>query len=130
MKISENRIRNANKAGLEHGDSETEMRFYEIPVLDVAYDAGRRGFSLGEVVDCVRFGNIPENACSRNFANDTCEPGVSVISAGTDSKGSDGAEMFMSNRKKVSFRGMVVVGARGSDGEPLVVPVNFYDDEE
>jgi hypothetical protein len=93
-------------------------------VLRAAWLAGWLGLRLGAAVLCERYGKIPTSARSRNAATGCIEPGVSVIRAGEDTVGSCGADLWMRGRPLVQFRGILIEGRRGSDGEPLVLPVS------
>lgn len=87
------------------------------------------GWSVVSVVSCVRYGQIPESGRSYNHRDEWTEHGVSVIDAGGDSEGSEGAKLFIRG-EKVSFRGIVIEDQRGSDGEALVLPVDHCEDCE
>ena len=88
--------------------------------------AEMKAFELGyqgqpwEVQTYERFGMVP-NGPSRNHADDSQESGVSVIS---DDWMRTLSAQFIATRERVSFRG-VNTGNRGSDGEPLVLPVDI-----
>lgn len=123
--VTETDIRNAFAHGrndLATGDLNI---CYHTPLLAVAYSLGADlGASLGPVVDGVRYGAIPVSGLSQNYREQTTEYGCSVISAGDDCDGSAGAHMFMGDRKRVAVRGVLIEGKRGSDGEPLLLPVD------
>ena len=125
-KVTEQHIRDAHAAGVKHAGTETIWSYYTT-VLQLAYNAGWSGVALGPVVDCTRYGRLPSSGCSHNYRDDLSEGGVSCVSAGDDTDGSAGAKMFMADRKLVGFRGVLLVDKRGSDGEPLVLPVDEYE---
>ena len=88
--------------------------------------AGFLGLQLAdEPVRCTRYGKLPPDGRSRNGATGEMEPGVSVVSAGDDSSSTANFTVaFIIDRPMYTFRGLVVEGRRGSDGEPLVIPLS------
>lgn len=127
-KVTEAHIRKAFAHGRRDLTTGDLNICYYTPVLKAAYMLGAdERASLGAVVDGVRYGSVPTCGLSQNHADQTSEYGLSVISAGDDCDGSAGAHMFMSDRKRVTVRGVLIEGRRGSDGEPLLLPVDICD---
>lgn len=126
MKTTLQHIKTAYEAGLRHSDSETYWSYYT-GVLQAAYNLGWTKTEIDWTVQaCERLGYLPVAARSHNYASDTSEVGVSVTDCGDDHDGSRGACMFMGDRPVVKFHG-VKIDRRGSDGEPLVLPVDEYE---
>ena len=107
----------ANKLGLAGAD----VCFYS-PLLNVAFDLGCNGQSIDdcEIINCFRFGGLPDTGVSHNHASDCSEKGLSVY---TDSDVIR-AE-FEERGNKVELRGIKV--ATGSDGEPVVLPLDIVE---
>lgn len=122
--VTEQDIRKVHETGKKNPD---KFWSWHTGVLDQAFQLGQEGYELGPVVNCERFGEPPFSGTSFNYQDQRREKGVSVISADDDSAGSAGANLFMSDREIFSFQGILIEGARGSDGEPLVLPINIYE---
>ena len=122
-------IRTAHREGLalsDHPFGGQAIHDYATGPERAAFWAGFLGLQLAdEPVRCTRYGKLPPDGRSRNGATGEMEPGVSVISAGDDSSSTANFTVaFISDRPMYTFRGLVVEGRRGSDGEPLVIPVS------
>ena len=93
------------------------------PVLGAAYNLGYEGYTIDfdTVVTAERYGELPEGSnVSFNYRENTKELGVSVACL----KGEEevGSCMFFQDRQKVEVKGLLV-SAKGSDGEPLILPL-------
>jgi len=121
--VTEEDIRLVHSYGVKNPDDFFSM---DTGVLDRALQLGQLGYELGPVGHCYRYGKIPYSSMSFNYRDQYAEKGVSVISFEEDESGSSGANLFMSDRSVVEFDGILIEGAVGSDGENLVLPVNYY----
>lgn len=117
-------INEAFELGKVYAKNDWIPKSYYTPFLKVSFMVGYNECGLGPIVNCERYGDMPSEP-SYNYREDRPEIGVSVIRAGNDTKGSSGAHMFLSDRKLAQFDGMLIFGKRGSDGEPLVIPIDF-----
>jgi ankyrin repeat protein len=125
--VTEEDIRLVHSYGAKNPDDFFSMY---TDVLEQALRLGQLGYELGPVGHCSRYGKIPDSSRSYNYRDDYAEKGVSVISFEEDEAGSSGAKLFMSGRDIVEFDGILIEGAYGSDGENLVLPVNYYSLED
>lgn len=122
-------VRTAHREGLalsDHPFGGQAIDDYATGSERAAFWAGFLGLQLAdEPVRCTRYGMLPPDGRSRNGATGEMEPGVSVVSAGDDFGSTANFTIaFISNRPIYRFQGLVVKGRRGSDGEPLVIPVS------
>ena len=127
MKVTAKQIKEANAAGIKHLNSDGPWWCYHTVVLDVAYNLGRNdGLSLADapVVTGTRFGGMPLHGISRNHADDTAERGCSLAGIGDDLRW--GQMSYAMGREPLHVTGILVPDT-GSDGEPLVLPVNCLD---
>ena len=88
------------------------------------FKAGFYG-DVPEYVSAVRYGEIPENGRSKNWAEGTLEQGVSVIGIVRKENDFEMKSMYdvtlgMQGIKKYEVRGWFL-GRTGSDGEPLLL---------
>ena len=124
--ITEQMIKNANRNGLEDKANGVEYTTgdYCTPVLSVALKLGWEGIDITEcpVVSGYRFGEIPECGISMNWADQRSERGVSL--AALDGCKEIGSSIWFCSRKKVNVTG-VLLPYKGSDGEPLVLPIGI-----
>ena len=128
MKTTEQQIRRAYRDGQSHADNDDTYWSYYTGVLQAAYDAGRARLSLSDTIsDCQRFGKLPIAGRSHNYADNRSEAGISVISCDNVHNGCAGAMLYMSARTTINFRGIKLLGITGSDGEDLVLAIDYYD---
>ncbi len=111
-------ILKANRYGLKNRDA---FLIYRTPVLACAQHWGQEGIDLSraQVVQGWRYGNN-ETGVSQNYADVTSEYGLSLAAL----EGGDeiGSSIWFCDRPKIHFRG-ILLPSRGSDGEPLILPV-------
>jgi len=92
--------------------------------LQAAHEMGMEGISINwdKIVIGERYGDLPETGRSFNYADNTAEFGVSL----SNIKGEKeiGSSMWFSDRKKVEVRG-ILLPVTGSDGEPLILPLDI-----
>ena len=101
---------------------------YYTPVLEAAYDLGREGIEIDfeNIVIAERYGELPESGVSYNYRDGYKDKGVSAASI----KGEEpvGSYIWFTDNVKIEFKG-VLLPVKGSDGEPLLLPlgVEQYD---
>ena len=125
MKTNKTKILAANKAGQEDRLTGEWMSYYT-PVYQVAYNLGQDGIDLAEapLVSGYRYGEIPESGISRNYADDISERGLSL--AALDGGKEIGSSVWFADRKRVAVLGLLMPHT-GSDGEPIILPVDVED---
>lgn len=101
---------------------------YYTPVLEAAYDLGREGIEIDfeNIVVAERYGELPKRGVSYNYRDDYKEKGVSAVNI----KGEEpvGSYIWFTDNVKIEFEG-ILLPVKGSDGEPLLLPlgVEQYD---
>jgi len=125
-KVTEEDIKSANLAGLRHKDSETTYWSYYTPLLQVSYDYGHNGIDLTEepVVTGFRYGDPSDSGLSYNYRDQVSERGLSL--ANLEGEDEVGSSMFFKDRGLVQVSG-VLLPKTGSDGEPLILPINIVE---
>jgi len=113
-------IQEVNRRGLR--DRECCESYYT-PVLQVAFDAGQKGIDItsAPVVSGIRYGKSPESGLSNNYSADRSERGLSL--SRLDGQKEIGSSVWFGDRKQYSYHG-VLLPYRGSDGEPLILPLH------
>jgi len=108
----------ANRYGLENPAA---FLGYRTPVLACAQYWGQEGIDLSraQVVQGWRYGNS-ETGISYNYADDKSEHGLSL--AALEGEDEIGSSIWFCDRPKIHFSG-ILLPSRGSDGEPLILPV-------
>lgn len=114
----------AYELGKKHAASGNYKCWYT-PRLEIAYLNGFEGISIDfdRVVTGYRFGECPKYS-SFNYRDNQKENGVSL--AALDGQKEVGSTMFFEDRKKVTVKGLLI-GTKGSDGEPLVLPLDMFE---
>ena len=101
-----------------------EITGWFTPALEAAYDMGYRGIAIDfeNVVIAERYGNLPEGGVSFNYSEGKKELGCSA----SNIKGEKeiGSSMWFADREKIEFSG-ILLPVTGSDGEPLVLPLEI-----
>lgn len=92
------------------------------------FEQGLKGEEIGPFVFAERIGNAPKFGYSLNYRDQTREPGVSVLGLLDPSKGlvkqNDGTfELFNDGERR--FVGGFLTPFKGSDGEPLLIGIQF-----
>lgn len=115
-------LRRAYNLGRKHAQSGGYCSWYT-PRLQMAYDLGYSGIQVDfeNVVSGYRYGKSPER-CSYNYAANCWEHGVSI--AALDGGYEVHSSVWFCDREKVAVVGLLV-NAKGSDGEPLVIPLDM-----
>lgn len=115
-------LRRAYNLGCRHAQNGGYTSWYT-PRLQMAYNLGYDGIAVDfdNVVSGYRYGRCPEHE-SWNYAADRKECGVSL--AVLDGSPEVGSSMWFADREKVSVKGLLI-GAKGSDGEPLIIPLDM-----
>ncbi|MDE2107324.1 MAG: hypothetical protein KGL39_59560 [Patescibacteria group bacterium] len=90
-------------AGLGLDDNAAEQFFYH----------GLRGLPCPVPASAWRIGALPRSGASRNYRDDSWEPGVSCL-------GGDGTFEMFNDGPRIRVTGYLLA-RRGSDGEPLLV---------
>ena len=111
------------KEALYAMDSETLESFY-IHGFDAFFHAGFIG-RKPEWVEAIRFGEIPEDDYSINWADGTAEPGVSCVKIIRSEEDADIFSLYnltCHDRDKIRVAGWWL-GLTGSDGEPTLLGV-------
>ena len=120
--ITREDIIKANAYGLNHRDS---LASYRTPVLMCALLWGQKGIDLSSAptVSGWRYGeNV--TGISHNYREDVSEYGLSL--AALDGETACGSEVWFAERDIVRCQG-VLLPKKGSDGEPLVLPIGGED---
>ena len=116
-----NQIVEANKRGLSDQGYDDIWEMYDSPVLQIAYNTGRKGINLASqpTITGHRYGKIPSCGISRNYRDDISEQGVSLA---IDKNGNEvGTVVWFLSRPKVTVTGLLMPEC-GSDGEAVVLP--------
>ena len=95
--------------------------FAEITGYDAFFHAGFIGREP-ELVEAIRYGEIPAAGRSINWAENTWEPGVScvkIIRTAEDANYQSIYAMTLQDRELIRVRGWYI-GGSGSDGEPTI----------
>ena len=104
------------RAAYAAGDSDSDDL-----VIQAFARAGRLGLHRPCAAIGVRIGAVPANGQSRNFRDGGFERGVSLLWDSESGYESDGSFEMFNRGKRVWVSGYVLIGERGSDGEPLMV---------
>jgi hypothetical protein len=111
--------------------TESALRYWEGSdgtLASYIFEQGLKGEEIGPFVFAERIGNAPERGYSLNYRDQTGEPGVSVLGLLDPSKGlvkqNDGTfELFNDGERR--FVGGFLTPFKGSDGEPLLIGIQF-----
>lgn len=116
MKASE--IRRANKIGLNNPDM---IASFHTPILSVSFQMGQDGIDLSSapIVSGKRYGKAPESGISQNYADGVAEAGLSL--ANIDGERECSSVIWFRDREVFSYTGILT--GRGSDGEPVILPI-------
>jgi len=111
--------------------TESALRYWDGSdgtLANYIFEQGLKGKEIGPFVFAERIGNAPERGYSLNYRDQTGERGVSVLGLLDPSKGlvkqNDGTfELFNDGERK--FVGGFLTPFKGSDGEPLLIGIQF-----
>lgn len=112
----------AYNMGMRHAQTGNYCCWYT-PRLEMAYLLGYEGIRVDfdNMVSGYRYGECPERE-SWNYAEDRKEVGVSL--AALDGDKEVGSSIWFCDRERVSVTGLLI-DAKGSDGEPLIIPLDM-----
>jgi hypothetical protein len=105
----------AYNAGVAGDDCPCEL------VLEAFWRAGRGGFHPPCKAIGYRIGAVPTSGRSYNFRDERFERGVSLLWDSESGYESDGTYQMFNRGRIVWVEGYVLIDARGSDREPLMV---------
>ena len=111
--------------------TESALRYWDGSdgtLANYIFEQGLKGEEIGPFVFAERIGNAPERGYSLNYRDQTGEQGVSVLGLLDPSKGlvkkNDGTfELFNDGERR--FVGGFLTPFKGSDGEPLLIGIQF-----
>ena len=111
--------------------TESALRYWDGSdgtLANYIFEQGLKGEEIGPFVFAERIGNAPERGYSLNYREQTGEQGVSVLGLLDPSKGlvkkNDGTfELFNDGERR--FVGGFLTPFKGSDGEPLLIGIQF-----
>ena len=117
-----NYLRRAYNLGKRHAENGNFCCWYT-PRLGMAYNLGYDGIGVDfdNIVSGYHYGRCPEHE-SWNYADNRKECGVSL--AALDGQEEVGSSMWFADRKRVDVKGLLI-GEKGSDGEPLIIPLDM-----
>lgn len=121
MRTNRKLIIDANRYGLaEHKRDNDEWTSWYTPVLQIAYEYGRRGIDLSDCDDVsgYRYGNIPDGGLSINHRDHESERGLSL--AAIDGCEENWIVIFLLERPKIKVSGLLLPKT-GAEGEPLIL---------
>lgn len=123
MMITIEDYKRAYKMG-ENDKVSGEFTCFYTGCLNTAYELGRRGISVdfSKTVKATRWGEIPEIGCSWNYRDDKRELGVSVSKIDDEQEKARHIAEFC-DRERITFDALLI-DAKGSDNENLVLPLN------
>jgi hypothetical protein len=121
MRTNRKLIIDANRYGLAECErNRDEWTSWYTPILQVAYEYGRRGVDLSECDDVTghRYGNIPDGGLSVNHRDHESERGLSL--AAIDGCEENWITIFLMERPKINVTGLLLPKT-GVEGEPLIL---------
>lgn len=118
-------LRKAYESGKKMKETGDYFFFYT-PRLQLAADLGSLGIGVDfdHIVSGYRYGDVPTDKASYNYRDEHWEPGVSL--AALDGEEEIGSAIWFGDRKKVNVTGLLV-DDKGSDGEPLIIPLDMVE---
>ena len=117
-----NYLKRAYNLGRKHAENGDYCSWYT-PRLEMAYNCGYdgTGIDFDTIVTGYRYGYTP-SGCSYNYRDNRKEAGVSL--AAINGQPEIGSSIWFPDRQKVQLSGLLI-SDKGSDGEPLIIPLDM-----
>ena len=122
-KIPIESLRNSYEMGIKGIDGLSGEELNRVsnfgPMNRLAFNSGIRADDFPMMETGYRYGKAPQSGVSKNYADNTYEPGVSMAAVGDDNSWL-GNSIFFRDRDIHEYQGLHNPNIRGSDGEPLL----------